>query len=214
MKVLVAAASKHGATDEIAVAVADVLAQHGLDVRLVPADDVESVRGCDAVVLGSAVYMGRWLEAARRLVDAHADELSAVPVWLFSSGPVGDPPRPADDQAVDVTEIVAATRARGHRLFAGKLDRESLGFGERALVRALGVRDGDYRDWDVIRGWAAEIADALRASRRTNRPRRDPRRDARRGAASSSARPEGSSLPVRACRSGRSARKLCRARGS
>lgn len=162
MRVLVATASKHGATDEIAVAVADVLAQHGLAVRLVPAEDVENVSGCDAVVLGSAVYMGRWLEPARRFVGAHAGELSAVPVWVFSSGPVGDPPRPADDQAVDVTEIIEATGARGHRLFEGKLDRDRLGFGERALVRALGVRDGDYRDWDAIRAWAAEIAAELR----------------------------------------------------
>lgn len=81
-------------------------------------------------------------------------------MWLFSSGPVGDPPRPEEDP-VDVAELVARTKAREHRVFAGRIERSRLSFAEKAIVLALRVPDGDYRDWDEIRAWAAEIADAL-----------------------------------------------------
>jgi menaquinone-dependent protoporphyrinogen oxidase len=158
-KVLVTAASKHGATAEIAQAVAEVLAGHGLDPAVVPPDEVHDVDGYDAVVLGSAVYAGHWLKPARTLVDRCHTSLRARPVWLFSSGPVGDPPKP-DEDPVDVADIVARTGARDHHLFAGKLTRKQLSFPERAIVAALHVPDGDFRDWPEIRRWATEIATA------------------------------------------------------
>ena len=162
MKVLVTAATKYGATGEIAQAIGEVLREHGLDSTVGPPEDATTVDGYDAVVLGSAVYAGHWLRPARELVDRSRDALAARPVWLFSSGPVGDPPKPAEDP-VDVTEIVAATGARDHRVFAGKLVRRQLGFADKAIAVALRVPDGDFRDWSEIRRWAAGIADALRS---------------------------------------------------
>jgi menaquinone-dependent protoporphyrinogen oxidase len=114
------------------------------------------------VVLGSAVYAGHWLEPARELAERHAEALAARPVWLFSSGPVGDPPKPAEEESVDVSGILGATGARDHRVFAGKLDKGSLGFAEKAIVLALRVAEGDFRDWDAIRHCAREIAAELR----------------------------------------------------
>ena len=104
--------------------------------------------------------MGRWLESARDFVEAHGATLATRPTWLFSSGPIGEPPRPAADDAVQIDAIVAATSAREHRLFAGRLDKSALGFGERAMVLAFRVADGDYRDWAEIEAWAREIATA------------------------------------------------------
>jgi menaquinone-dependent protoporphyrinogen oxidase len=63
---------------------------------------------------------------------------------------------------VDVAEILTATRARDHRVFAGRLVRRQLSFPERAIVSALRVPEGDFRDWPQIRRWADEIAEALR----------------------------------------------------
>jgi menaquinone-dependent protoporphyrinogen oxidase len=85
-------------------------------------------------------------------------------VWLFSSGPIGDPPKPEEDP-VDVAGILAATRAREHRVFAGKLVRKQLSFGDKAIAVALRVPEGDFRDWAAIKGWAAEIAAALQPQR-------------------------------------------------
>lgn len=160
--VLVAVASRHGATREIAEAIGATLRGEGLEVELADAADVSDVSGYDAVVLGSAVYVGRWLEPARELVEEHGDALAAKPAWLFSSGPIGDPPKPEADAAVDIGDIADRLDARDHRLFAGKLERKALGFGERAVVLAFRAPEGDFRDWDEIADWSRGIASELR----------------------------------------------------
>jgi menaquinone-dependent protoporphyrinogen oxidase len=162
MRVLVTAASKYGATTEIAAAIAEVLGDHGLAATVLPPEQVKGVDGYDAVVVGSAVYAGHWLKPARELVERHRAALAGRPVWLFSSGPVGDPPKPEEDP-VDVADLLATTRAREHRIFAGKLVRKQLSFPERAIVSALRVPEGDFRDWTEIHQWAAGIADTLGA---------------------------------------------------
>lgn len=116
--------------------------------------------GYDAVVLGSAVYMGHWLSAATDLLHQHQAALAAVPVWLFSSGPVGSPLKPEQDP-LELPTLRRLVEARGHRLFAGRIDRHRLGLAERALIAALHVPDGDYRDWEDVRAWAHQINSVL-----------------------------------------------------
>jgi menaquinone-dependent protoporphyrinogen oxidase len=113
-------------------------------------------------VLGSAVYVGRWLDAARELVEGSAEALASRPVWLFSSGPLGPPDalKPEGDP-VDAAAIVETTRAIDHRVFAGRLDRGLLSLGEKALVVAVRAPQGDFRDWDAIDAFAAAIAGHL-----------------------------------------------------
>jgi menaquinone-dependent protoporphyrinogen oxidase len=159
MRVLVTAASKHGATQEIADAIARELAGRAIETAVQPVESA-SPEGFDAVVLGSAVYAGRWLPAARDFTTAHAAALRDRRVWLFSSGPVGDPPKP-DELPVDVAPMMEASRAAGHTVFAGRLDRKRLSFGEKAIVVALRAPEGDFRDWDAVRAWAGAIADEL-----------------------------------------------------
>jgi len=146
-----------------------MLAADGLTATAETLDRVERLDEYDAVVLGSAVYMGRWLAPARAFVEQHAEALRARPTWLFSSGPIGDPPRPAADSAVDVDDLVTATNAREHRLFGGRVDKHRLGFGERAMMLAFRADDGDFRDWAAIEDWAHAIA----RDARTARPRAD-----------------------------------------
>lgn len=162
MRVLVTAASKHGATEEIAHAVVEELDRRGIVADFLTPEAVKSVTEYDAVVIGSAVYAGHWLKPATDLVAAHADDLrSRRGVWLFSSGPVGEPePKPEGDPA-DIDELVAATSAKDHVVFGGRIKRDELGFAERAIVRALRVADGDHRDWVAIDAWAGEIAASL-----------------------------------------------------
>lgn len=163
MAVLVSGASRHGATKEIAQEIGAVLQGHGLEVDLRAPEDVTSLQGYTAAVLGSAVYLGRWLAPMRHLVYRSADTLATLPVWLFSSGPRGDPARrqvlPFDAAA----EMREATHARDHRVFAGSLQRATLPAWERAVVAVLRLPDGDARDWSAIRVWAASIATALTA---------------------------------------------------
>ena len=160
MKVLVTAASKHGSTSEIAAAIGDLLQERGADVLVIPPEAVEDVADYDAVVLGSAIYAGRWRKSANEFVARNISQLSKREVWLFSSGPLGDPPKPAEELA-DAASIIDATRPQEHRVFAGKLNRGKLNFGERALVKGVGADYGDFRDWVEIRQWASHIADEL-----------------------------------------------------
>jgi menaquinone-dependent protoporphyrinogen oxidase len=159
MRVLVTAASKYGSTVQIAAAIADTLATRGLDVSQGPLDEVEGVDGFDAVILGSAVYAGRWMRPARALAARLASD-GGPPTWLFSSGPIGDPPEPEGDPA-DVADWLEGPSIRGHRVFAGRLVRDQLHFGDRAIVSALRSPDGDFRDWTAINAWANAIADDL-----------------------------------------------------
>jgi menaquinone-dependent protoporphyrinogen oxidase len=160
MKVLVATASRHGSTTEVAEAVAAALAEAGLAVDALDAAAVTDLGGYDAAVLGSAVYMGRWLPPARELAQRHEGELAAIPVWLFSSGPLGEPPHPEGEPA-EVEELAARIAARGHAVFAGRLERADLGRRERAVVGLVKAPYGDYRAWEEIRGWAQSIAAEL-----------------------------------------------------
>lgn len=162
MKVLVAVASKHGSTREIAQTIAGELRAAGLTVDVHRVDDVEEVAGYDAVVLGSAVYVGQWLSEAQRFAERHRSDLSRLPLWLFSSGPLGaEDSQPRDDPDRLVAPL-GDVRAREHRVFAGKLDLAALGFGERLLARLVRAPKGDFRDWEEIRAWAREIAAELR----------------------------------------------------
>ncbi len=163
MTVLVAVASKHGATWEIAEAIGRTLGERGVDAEVKRAEDVDGLESYDAVILGSAVYVGSWLEQAQQLVETHVQELTGRPVWLFSSGPIGDPPKPPAETAVQIDDILTQTRAREHRLFAGKVDKSVLGFRDRAVMAAVRASEGDYRDWNEIETWAASIADQLTA---------------------------------------------------
>jgi len=161
MTVLVTAASKHGSTQEIAEAIGRALSNGGVDVVVKPLAEVEAVEAYDAVVLGSAVYIGSWTRDAREFVRTHRDALARLPVWIFSSGPVGTPPKPDETAAVKVDEIADAVHPRGHAIFAGKIDHRSLGIAERAVTRAVHATEGDFRDWPRIEAWGRSIARVL-----------------------------------------------------
>ncbi len=160
MRVLVSAASRHGSTAEMAAEIAAALSDAGLDAQVVAPDDVTSLDGFDAAVIGSAIYMNNWMAPARDLVDRLGDDLATMPVWLFSSGPIGDPPPPSEEPE-EMAEILAATHARDHRIFAGRIDRAQLGLGEKVLTSALRTPEGDFRPWTDVRTWAEGIAGEL-----------------------------------------------------
>ena len=164
--VLVTAASKHGATMEIAEHLARCLQESpagagcGLVAVSVPVDRQPDPARYDAVVLASAVYAGRWLEPARHYAADHAAALRGRPVWLLSSGPIGEPPFPRDEPH-DAEPLRSLLGARAHRVVPGRLDKHLLGIGERAMVTAMRAPVGDFRDWDAVRAWAEEIAEDL-----------------------------------------------------
>jgi menaquinone-dependent protoporphyrinogen oxidase len=169
MTVLVAAASKHGGTEEIAARIGADLAGHGVGVEVKKLEDVHDPAGYDAYVLGSGISFGNWVKPACRFIDRHAAELAKRPTWLFASGSiVGDPPIGDDPNALRAglaEQLVETTHAREHKLFGGKLDMSTLGLAEKLPVRMARGRAGDWRDWAAVDEWAAAIAHELQATR-------------------------------------------------
>ena len=164
MKIAVVYASKHGSTREIAERIAAVLRVEGQEADAFSAGEAEELDRYHAVVLGSAVYMGRWRPEAWRFVRRHRDRLAAVPLWLFSSGPVG---KGAEDVA-DATSPLRVKRAaeqlgaRGDVVFGGRApEGPDVGRMARSIADRLPPEQRDARDWDAIEAWARGIASAL-----------------------------------------------------
>jgi menaquinone-dependent protoporphyrinogen oxidase len=169
MAVLVSYASKRGSTAEIAEAVAAELRAAGLEVECQESGEVKDLDGYEAVVLGSAVYAKRWRGDARHFLRDHGKALAAMPFWVFSSGPVGDPAE-EDDKSPDWIEPrrtiakVEELGARGHVVFGGRVPAEPHGFVEKAMAKNIPAEFQDRRDWDEIRAWAKQIAGELGSS--------------------------------------------------
>ena len=174
MRVLVAYASRHGATQGIAERIAASLTDAGLEVESRPVKDVADPAGYDAFVIGGAVYMFHWLKEMPRFLRRNQKLLAARPVWLFSSGPLGTETIDAKGRDVlevsgakEAAEIAAAIHPRDHRMFFGAYSSgKPVGLAERFVAHMPAARDampeGDFRDWEAIEAWAAEIAEELK----------------------------------------------------
>ncbi len=164
MKILVTVASKHGSTREIADTICEVLRADRISLNLMNAADVETLKGYDAVILGSAVYEGNWLAEANEFVERLRPELATLPLWVFSSGPLPNrntqPPQANDDPAL-LAPVLDGLNIRDHRVFVGKIDYKELSLTERMIYKAFHAPEGDFRDWDEICAWAHEISTAL-----------------------------------------------------
>lgn len=168
MRVLVVHASQFGATRGIAERITTVLCRHGIAASTYPVTELAELGGAGAIVLGSAVHAGHWLDDATRFVYRHKDELRAMPVWLYSSGPLGDravkSPQPDPKEVAAFRNLIAP---RDHRVFPGAYDRETADFSHMGIGDKIAGRlmpEGDWRDWDAIDAWADEIAAALQPS--------------------------------------------------
>lgn len=178
MKILVVYASRHGATEGIAVRIADTLERHGLEVTLQGAGEPDDIAEFDAFVIGSAAYMGHWDREVAAFARRHATFLATRPVWLFSSGPVGKDRYDAKgrDQLEaarprEFAELAASIQPREEKVFFGAYDpgREGGTLAERLVMKVPAIREampiGDFRDWSAIEAWADDIARQLATTR-------------------------------------------------
>lgn len=156
MRALVTVASRHNATLEIGEVVAETIRANGIECDLIAPEDVTSVSAYDVVIVGSAIYTGRWLPEARELVERLTDELLTKTVWLFSSG-LSDAPAKGSNRPAETHERMTASGAVGHRHFSGRLNLNVLNFAERAIIAAARGKQGDRRDMDAVREWARSI---------------------------------------------------------
>ena len=165
-KILVAYASKYGATKDIAEKIGLVLKDAGLAADVLPADRVHDVAPYRAVVLGSAVYIGGWRKAAARFLKANEKALAGKMVWLFSSGPTGqgDPVELAKGWRFPRALQPVADRIRPVEtvLFQGAVFTEKMSAVSRWMIKNVKAPVGDFRDWNAITVWARTIVAKLK----------------------------------------------------
>ncbi len=166
-RILVAYASKYGATEAIAERIAKTLEQAGLPVDCLAVQRAGELAPYGAVVLGSGVYAGQWRKEAATFLKANAEALAERPVWLFSSGPTGKGEPSALLQGwrfpKKLQPLADRIGPRDFAVFHGALDAAKMNRLERMMIKAVKAPAGDFRDWDAIEAWARGIAEALKA---------------------------------------------------
>lgn len=186
-RALIIHASRHGATKGIAERIGEVLRDQGIDATVLPAAQQPDPAPYDAVVVGSAVYMGSWLGEGIEYLERNATALQNRPTWIFSSGPLpgSTKEQPADDDRYGgalgpadgpgsggrkrIEAAVEHIGVRDHRIFQGAYDPSDppKAMSERLARMLPSVKsilpEGDFREWDVIEAWGRELATAIKA---------------------------------------------------
>jgi menaquinone-dependent protoporphyrinogen oxidase len=165
--ILVTYASKYGATKEIAEKIGEVLHQAGLRADVCPVDGVRDLNTYVAVILGSAVYVGKWQKEAVKFLQANEKFLAGRRVWLFSSGPTGegDPVELVEGWRLPeaLQPVVDRIRPCDIAVFHGHINPKKLNFIEKWAIKSLVKKPfGDFRDWESITAWAISITETLK----------------------------------------------------
>lgn len=162
-RILVAYATKHGSTTEIAGAIGKELTAAGLGVEVKELKNVQSPAGYDAVVIGGPIYMGKVMADVKKFVGRHREKLAAMPVAAFV---VGLSPASKDEEEIDtakkaLSDAISPLQPVASALFAGNLDPEKLGFIERKMIGMVKSPTGDFRNWEAIAAWARGLPPLL-----------------------------------------------------
>ncbi len=163
--ILVTYASKNGATGEIAQKIGDLLNKAGWQATVLPINGTVDFSAYSAVILGSAVYVGKWQKEAAAFLRTNEKFLAGIPLWLFSSGPTGEGDAvglldgwrlPADLQP-----IIDRIRPRDTVVFHGYINPQKLNFIEKQVIKSMKKPFGDFRDWEAISAWTTKITNEL-----------------------------------------------------
>ncbi len=165
-QILVAYATKYRGTAEIAEKIGQVLREAGLRTDVLPVAGIRGLTPYEAVVLGSAVYIGKWRKEAVKFLQANEKMLTKRQVWLFSSGPTGE------GDAVELVKgwrfpdaqrpIIERIQPCDIAVFHGNVNMKKLNFIEKWMLKNVQAPLGDFRDWEAITSWATAIADVLK----------------------------------------------------
>ena len=169
-RVLLAYATGFGTTRDVAVAIGEVLGQAGASVEVKPIRDVADLENYDAVIIGSPIRYDNWMSEARRFVLAHQDRLGTLPVaFFFTCLTLSQPTEKARQHASTYTNKLSHLCSRVEPIsiggFAGVLDYSKMPPWLRLIARCamaiFGAKEGDYRDWGLIRAWAEDVRAAM-----------------------------------------------------
>jgi menaquinone-dependent protoporphyrinogen oxidase len=165
-KILLAYASKYGATAEIAQKIRGELQASGFEVDTLPANQVKDVSQYQSVILGVALYMGQWRKEAVQFLKAHQGSLSKQAVWIFTSGPTGEGDPVEQMQGRLMPEALKAVMdvigPEEITVFGGKVDPAKMNGFEKWIMKKVKAPSGDFRNWQAISTWTTKLSDSFR----------------------------------------------------
>jgi menaquinone-dependent protoporphyrinogen oxidase len=166
--ILIAYATKHGSTREVAGSLAAALREHDLDVATLPAAQVDDLSPYGGIVVGGSLYTGRWHPDALDFLKRHRGALETLPVAVFAMGP----------RTMETHEVAQSRAQLDHALakvpgvdpfavtiFGGVLDPRKLRFPFNRMPAS------DARDWNAVHAWASDMAPGLKYGKPAPKPR-------------------------------------------
>lgn len=159
-RILVAYATKAGATAEVATHIGQTLSAKNIPVDVLPIKKVTDLSAYSAVVLGSAIRMGSLLPAVTKFVQENQAVLqqTSFSVFITCMTLVTDTEEKRKEVSAYLDPLRAVAKPAHEGLFAGVLDPKKLVLLERWMMNAMKTPVGDFRDWNQINAFAESIA--------------------------------------------------------
>ncbi len=165
-KIIVAYASKYGAAAGIAEKIGETLNAAGYTAEVLSVEKVTDLNSCQAIVLGSSVYIGQWRKKAVKFLKGNLAVLSEKPVWLFSCGLTGkDNPEELKQNKnfpKKLQYLADQIKPKDITAFLGMVTMERLNPLERMMFKKAEGSIGDFREWALITSWANGIVATLK----------------------------------------------------
>ncbi len=165
-RILVAYATRYGSTAEVAEAIGDELRKAGATVDVRPVGEVQDLSPYRAAVIGSPIYMGKWLPEPQVFIEKNQQRLRAIPVAYFAVGLTVTDRSPEilrkAEASMDSVRMLVNPVEIG--VFPGRLESSGLSFTDRTIVKMIRAKTGDFRDMGAVRAWAQAVHQKLMAA--------------------------------------------------
>ncbi len=157
-KILVVYSTKAGSTEETAIYIGKELEKLGAHADVITAAEVKSISGYKAVIVGGPIYMGQWHKESTAFVEKFQTDLKNVnTAYFFLCLSVKEN---TPEKQSEVSGYLAKQRSlvepAAEGRFPGKLDSSRLSFFHKMIIKMIGSKEGDFRDWALVSKWVVE----------------------------------------------------------
>jgi len=168
--ILVCYATSYGSTQQVAEFIAKVLKNRGALVDIINIRTITQLENYDAVFIGSAIQFDAWMPVARNLVKNNTALFKKIPVaYYFNCMTLAKRNEKTLAQANKYAESVRLLNPEIHPVsvgqFAGAIKFSVLPVYLKLLfyflLKFVGLKEGDYRDWNEIKIWTNETAEKM-----------------------------------------------------
>jgi len=162
-RILVAYATRYGSTAEVAEAIGEELRKTGVAVDVRPVNDLEDLSPYRAAIIGSPIYMGKWLPESQVFIERNQQILRTIPVAYFAVGLTvadgGAEILRKAEASMDQVRMLVNPVDTG--IFPGKLESDRLSLTDRTIIKLIRAKAGDLRNWEAVRAWAQAVREKI-----------------------------------------------------